>query len=79
MKRFFLIWLMMICGMVSTMAQGFYNLTAEEVKIDSLLPFVNYSWPLGGNYADSTYEVRIAYPEFLDMAEEDVNRAFSCR
>ena len=65
---------MMICGMVSTMAQGFYNLTAEEVKIDSLLPFVNYSWPLGGNYADSTYEVRIAYPEFLDMAEEDVNR-----
>lgn len=74
MKRFFLIWLMMICGMVSTMAQGFYNLTAEEVKIDSLLPFVNYSWPLGGNYADSTYEVRIVYPEFLDMAEEDVNR-----
>lgn len=74
MKRFFLIWLMMICGMVSTMAQVFYNLTAEEVKIDSLLPFVNYSWPLGGNYADSTYEVRIAYPEFLDMAEEDVNR-----
>lgn len=74
MRRFFLIWLMMICGMVSTMAQGFYNLTAEEVKIDSLLPFVNYSWPLGGNYADSTYEVRIAYPEFMDMAEEDVNR-----
>ena len=74
MRRFFLIWLMMICGMVSTMAQGFYNLTAEEVKIDSLLPFVNYSWPLGGNYADSTYEVRIVYPEFLDMAEEDVNR-----
>lgn len=74
MRRFFLIWLMMICGMVSTMAQGFYNLTAEEVKIDSLLPFVNYSWPLGGNYADSTYEVRIAYPEFLDMDEEDVKR-----
>ena len=65
---------MMICGMVSTMAQGFYNLTAEEVKIDSLLPFVNYSWPLGGNYADSTYEVKIAYPEFLDMDEEDVSR-----
>ena len=74
MRRFFLIWLMMICGMVSTMAQVFYNLTAEEVKIDSLLPFVNYSWPLGGNYADSTYEVRIAYPEFLDMDEEDVSR-----
>ena len=74
MRRFFLIWLMVICGMVSTMAQGFYNLTAKDVKIDSLLPFVNYSWPLGGNYADSTYEVKIAYPEFLDMDEEDVSR-----
>ena len=65
---------MVLCGMVSTMAQGFYNLTAEEVKIDSLLPYVNYSWPLGDNYADSVYEVTIAYPEFLDMDEEDVNR-----
>ena len=74
MRRFFLIWLMVICVMVPTMAQGFYNLTAKDVKIDSLLPFVNYSWPLGGNYADSTYEVRIAYPEFLDMDEEDVSR-----
>lgn len=74
MRRFFLIWLMMACGMVSTMAQGFYNLTAEEVKIDSLLPYVSYSWPLGCNYADSTYEVRIVYPEFLDMDEEDVSR-----
>lgn len=74
MRRFFLIWLMVLCGMVSTMAQGFYNLTAEEVKIDSLLPYVNYSWPLGDNYADSVYEVTIVYPEFLDMDEEDVNR-----
>ena len=74
MKRFFLTWLVVICGVVGATAQHFYNLTAEEVKIDSLLPYVSYSWPLGTNYADSVYEVSIAYPEFLDMEEADVKR-----
>jgi hypothetical protein len=64
MKRFFMTWLVVICGVVGATAQHFYNLTAEEVKIDSLLPYVSYSWPLGTNYADSVYEVSIAYPEF---------------
>ena len=54
--------------------QHFYNLTAEEVRIDSVLPYVSYSWPLGENYADSVYEVSIAYPEFLEMDEADVER-----
>ena len=74
MKRFFLTWLVVICGVVGATAQHFYNLTAEEVKIDSLLPYVSYSWPLGTNYADSVYEVSFAYPEFLDMEEADVKR-----
>lgn len=74
MKRLFLTWLVVICGVVGATAQHFYNLTAEEVKIDSLLPYVSYSWPLGTNYADSVYEVSIAYPEFLDMEEADVKR-----
>ena len=74
MRRYFLIWLMMICGVAVASAQRFYNLTADEVKIDSLLPYVSYSWPLGENYADSVYEVSIAYPEFLDMDEANVKR-----
>ena len=74
MKKFFLTWLVVICGVVGATAQHFYNLTAEEVKIDSLLPYVSYSWPLGTNYADSVYEVSFAYPEFLDMEEADVKR-----
>ena len=55
-------------------AQEFYNLTAEQVRIDSLLPYINYSWPLDEHYADSVYEVSIAYPEFLDMEEADIKR-----
>ena len=58
-------------------AQQFFNLTAEQVKIDSVLPYVSYSWPLGENYADSIYEVNIAYPEFLEMEEADVKRCQS--
>lgn len=45
-------------------AQRFYNLTADEVTIDSVLPHFTYSIPLEGNYADSVYKVTIDYPEF---------------
>ena len=59
---------------ITMYAQQFYNLTAEQVRIDSLLPYVSYSWSLGEDYADSLYEVSIAYPEFIDMDEADVKR-----
>ena len=55
-------------------AQQFFNLTAQEVKIDSVLPVFNYAVPLGYHYADSTYEVMIDYPEFIPMSEEDIRR-----
>lgn len=55
-------------------AQTFFNLTADEVKIDSVLPVFSYSKDLGPNYADSTYSVTIDYPEFIDMSENDVSR-----
>ena len=57
-----------------TSAQNFFNLTASEVKIDSLLPCFNYQQPLGPHYADSVYEVSIIYPEFIPMSEGDVAR-----
>jgi len=50
----------------------FFNLTAGEVKIDTVLPRFSYSVPLGDNYSDSTYEVRIKYPEFIDMSKGDI-------
>ena len=55
-------------------AQTFFNLTADEVKIDPVLPVFSYSKDLGPNYADSTYSVTIDYPEFIDMSENDVSR-----
>ena len=55
-------------------AQEYYNLTAQEVKIDSLLPVFTYASPLGLHYADSTYTVSIEYPEFMTMSADDVRR-----
>ena len=55
-------------------AQHFFNLTAQQVKIDSLLPVFTYSQPLGYHYADSIYTVSIVYPEFIPMSDADVQR-----
>ena len=55
-------------------AQQFYNLTADEVRIDSVLPLFTYTQELGVGYADSVYMVSIVYPEFIDMSEADVAR-----
>ena len=55
-------------------AQRFFNLTAQEVEIDSLLPVFTYAYPVGNHYADSVYSVSIAYPEFITMSEDDVKR-----
>lgn len=52
----------------------FFNLTADEVKIDSMLPQFGYQVELGPNYEDSIYEVSIAYPEFIDMSPTDIKR-----
>ncbi len=53
-------------------AQQFYNLTADEVRIDSVLPRFSCSLPLPRQYADSAYQVRIAYPEFIEMTPADI-------
>ena len=55
-------------------AQKFYNLTAQQVKIDSVAPTFACAIPLSGDYADSVYTVCIAYPEYIDMTAADVAR-----
>lgn len=52
----------------------FFNLTADEVRIDSMLPYFSHSVPLGAGYADSVYTVEIKYAEFIDMSRADVAR-----
>ena len=64
----------MLSAMLSASAQEFFNLTADDVKIDSVLPLFCHSVNLPDNYQDSTYQVTIVYPEFIDMAQADVNR-----
>ena len=54
--------------------QRFFNLTADEVRIDSVLPVFTCSLPLHDNFADSTYTVDIVYPEFIDMSATDISR-----
>ena len=72
-KRYIIgIGLLLIC--LTTSAQKFFNLTASEVRIDSLLPVFTYKQPLGSHYKDSTYTISIAYPEFIPMIEADVRR-----
>ena len=55
-------------------AQQWMNLTASQVRIDSLLPVFTWQKALGPHYADSTYTVTIEYPEFIDMQEADIQR-----
>ena len=52
--------------------QRFFNLTATDVEIDSLLPSFTYSVPLEGDYQDSLYTVSIEYPDFIDMTSSDI-------
>ncbi len=73
MKTIAAIMLLACCTMASAQKK-FFNLTAEEVKIDTLLPYFTYTLPIGYNYADSTYTVTIEYPEFMDMNDADIAR-----
>ncbi len=55
-------------------AQKFYNLTAQQVRIDSVAPSFSCAIPLCGAYTDSVYTVSIAYPEYIDMTAADIAR-----
>ena len=72
-RRYILTWGFLLAGLLAS-AQEFFNLTAQEVRIDSVLPQFNYTRELGPCYADSVYKVSILYPEFIDMSAADVAR-----
>lgn len=52
--------------------QTFRNLTADEVKIDSVLPKISYSFPLADDHSDSVYSLKLLYPEFLEMSPSEI-------
>lgn len=74
MKRLYIIFLIPILTLSAQGQKRFYNLTAEEVRIDSVLPQVVYSQPLPQGYSDSVYSIQLKYPEFIDMSARDVEK-----
>lgn len=71
---------LLLCVIANAQGQRFFNLTVEDIKIDTVLPRFAYSIPLGVNYADSVYELEIKYPEFMPLSkldEEKLNRLSS--
>lgn len=64
--------LLLFCANTA-IAQRFFNLTADEVKIDSVLPVVRYVMPLDGDSADSVYTAEVKYAEFIDMTQSDID------
>ena len=63
-----------ISAYADSLYKKFYNLTAEEVKIDSMLPIFKHSLPLDGAWADSIYTATLEYAEYIDMSSADVKR-----
>ena len=74
MRRYIIIGIGLLLTSIAMQAQRFFNLTADEVRVDTLLPVFNYAYPIGPHYADSTYEVSIEYPEFVPMSHEEIER-----
>lgn len=74
MRRSLLSLLFLVTVLTAIRAQRTYNLTAPQVRIDSVLPRVSFSLPLTGSFQDSIYSVSIDYPEFIPMSHDDVAR-----
>lgn len=74
MKRVILLAIVAILGFATSRAQ-YFNLTAEEVRIDGRLPIFNHSFDLGTDYDSSAAsEVELVYPQFIDMSKADIAR-----
>ena len=73
-KRYIIIGIALLLSCLTARAQQYFNLTADEVRIDSLLPVFTHKIPLGYSYADDAYSVAISYPEFIPMSDADIRR-----
>ena len=64
--------LTLLLATVQASAQKFYNLTAKEVRVDSVLPIFSHTESLPVNFRDSVYSFSIAYAEYADMPRADI-------
>ena len=60
----------LVCCLLTApaLAQDYFNLTAPQVRIDSVLPEFTHFFPLASYDAGQTYSVSILYPEFIPMS-----------
>lgn len=71
--RHILTLLIVVLASIGASAQHFYNLTADEVRTDSIVPHFSHTTELPALWRDSLYTVSIAYPEYVDMPQADIN------
>ena len=64
--------LLFLMASFAMQAQRFFNLTYDQVRVDSILPHFGHAIPLTGNYQDSIYTASIVYPEFAEMTRADI-------
>lgn len=74
MKKRYIWSLVLLLSCMGVRGQEYFNLTAQQVRIDSMLPTFTYSWPIDATNSESSYSVTIAYPEFYPMSADDVKR-----
>ena len=67
----YLIAILLLMLVLPMQAQQFFNLTADEVRVDSVLPRFVYSKPLSNHYQDSIYTATVKYAEYVDMTGDD--------
>ena len=58
-------------------AQHFVNLSARDIRIDTVLPAYTHAFPLHGQYRDTIYTASIKYPEYINMTDDEVKRYLS--
>lgn len=59
---------------VSGKAQHFVNLSASDIRIDSVLPAYTHAFSLPAHYSDTTYTAVVKYAEYIDMTPAEVER-----
>lgn len=72
--RLFVLAMMVMGGVQVASAQGFYQLSEEELTVKDRLPWWNETVPLGRHYADSIYDVKVEYPEYIPMTDTEIRR-----
>lgn len=72
MRKLVLLSALLLCATFASAQQRFFNLTTEQVQVDSIVPHIGWTINLPANYQDSVYTASLLYPEYIDMAPSDV-------